>query len=128
MARLGFGDAVLHKTVKTAVKVTARRPQQGSKLEPVELALQQTKVKPFPAWFRRERLYPSVSDLYILVGTSGHARISCTDSVLLKTYLAKSTRRQLVVSLIMYGLILMNTYLTSGRCAAHGRQDRLTTD
>ena len=47
MARLCFGVAMLHKTAKTAVKVTVLRPQQGSKLEPAEFAVQKTKEKPF---------------------------------------------------------------------------------
>ena len=76
MARLGFGIATLHKTTKTVVKVTVLRLQQGSKLEPAESALLKTKEKPFPVWFRRGRVFPFVSDLYILVGASGHVRIS----------------------------------------------------
>ena len=88
MARLGFGIAMLHKTAKTVVKVTVLRPQHGSKLQPVETALQKTKEKPFPVWFRRGRVFSFVSDLYISVGASGHARISCTESV--KAYLTKA--------------------------------------
>ena len=76
MARLRFGVAMLHETAKTAVKVTVLGPQQGSKLEPVEIAWQKTKAKPFLVWFRRGRVFSFASDLYILVGASGHARIS----------------------------------------------------
>ena len=76
MARLCFGVAMLHKTAKTAVKVTGLRPQQGPKLEPVEIALQKTEKKPCPVWFRRGRVFSFASDLYILAGASGHARIS----------------------------------------------------
>ena len=65
-------DAMQHRAGALERERTMFEPEQGSKLQPAEMAKQKTKEKPAPVWFRQWRVFSLVSDLHISLGESGH--------------------------------------------------------